>query len=331
MTMMTSFSAHIMRLLRWAGLALALLMVSAASAQDAPIVTLEAGDFRDLAIIEDGTRLLVADAAAEQVRVYDISQVSAPTLIASVSLDGTPLALAGAQNFAVAAVRTGRGEDALEVITPSLYNRRSPYTTLNYIDVPRGVREIILSSDGQRGIAIGDNAYTLLEIIAPEEISAVTVETGRSISAAAVAAERAFVAFEGESALEVLLIGGGASASPEARVALETPALALAVSADGALIGALTSGAVVVIDSAALTVSAQTEVEASALRFLDAASADLLTLDQARTRLQLYDLQGGALRALNTLELSRAARQLTTFGGFIFVTDGGSVNIFNVR
>jgi hypothetical protein len=63
-TTMMSFSARVVRLLRWAGLALALLMVSAASAQDAPIVTLEAGDFRALAVIEAGARLLVADAAA---------------------------------------------------------------------------------------------------------------------------------------------------------------------------------------------------------------------------------------------------------------------------
>lgn len=330
--MMTSFNARALRLLRSSGLALALLlMFGAASAQDTPVVTVEAGDFRDLAIIEDGTRLLVADAASDHVRVYDITRMSAPRLITSASLAGTPLALASAQGFAIAAVRTGGREDALEVVAPLPFNRRFPYMVINFVEVPRGVRDIILSPDGGRGIAIGENVYTLLDIIAAEEISAITVETDRSISAAAITADRVFVAFEGEPALEVLPIRSGASAAPETTIALDSPVRELAVSADGALVGVLTDGQMFILDSSDLTVRAQTDAAASALRFIDAASADLLTLDESRMRIQLYNLQGDALRALNALELRQAARQLTTFGGFIFVTDGGSVNIFNVR
>jgi hypothetical protein len=329
--MMTSFNARFMRLLRWSGLALALLMFSAVSAQDTPVVTVEAGDFRDLAIIEDGTRLLVADAASDHVRIYDISRMSVPTLITSASLAGTPLALAGVQDFAIVAVRTDGAQDALEVITPLPFNRRFPYMVINYVEVPRGVTNIILSPDGRRGIAIGENAYTLLEIFSPDEISAITVETGRPISAAAITAQRAFIAFEDESALEVLLIRRGANASPEATIALDAPVRGLEVSADGSLIGVLTEDQMVIFDSSALTLSAQIETQASALRFLDAASAELLTLDEARMRIQLYDLQEDALRALNTLELTQAVRQLTTFGDFIFVTGGDSVNIYGVR
>lgn len=329
--MMTSFSARFMRLLRWSGLALALLMFSVVSAQDTPVVTVEAGDFRDLAIIEDGTRLLVADAASDHVRIYDISRMSAPTLITSASLAGTPLALAGAQDFAIVALRTGAAQDALEVITPLPFNRRFPYMVINYVEVPRGVTDIILSPDGRRGIAIGENAYTLLEIFSPDEISAITVETERPISAAAITAQRVFIAFEDEPALEVLLIRRGANASPVATIALDTPVRGLEVSADGALIGVLTEDQMVIVDSSALTISAQIETQASALRFLDAASAELLTLDEARMSIQLYDLQEDALRALNTLELPQAARQLTTFGDFIFVTGGDSVNIYGVR
>ncbi len=330
--MMTSFNARALRLLRWSGLALALLlMFGAASAQDAPVVTVEAGDFRALAVIEAGMRLLVADAASDHVRVYDITQISAPTLITSASLAGTPLALASAQDFAIAAVRTGGREDALEVITALPYNRRFPYMMINFIEVPRGVRDISLSPDGGRGIAIGENAYTLLEIIAPEEISAVTIETERMISAAAIADQRVFIAFEGEAALQVLLIRSGASAAPEATIALDSPVRGIAVSADGALVGVLTEGQIFILDLSDLSVRAQSAAQASALRFIDADSADVVTLDAARTRIQLYDLRGDALRALNALQLSQAARQLTTFGDFIFVTDGGSVNIFSAR
>lgn len=335
--MMTSFSARIARLLQSSGLALALLlmMVSAVSAQDTPVVTVEAGDFRDLAIIENGTRLLVADAASDHVRVYDITRMNAPTLITSVSLAGTPLALAGAENFSIAAIRTGGREDALEVIAPSPFNRRYPYMAINYIDVPRGIRDIILSPDGGRGIAIGDDSYTLLDIIAPEEIAVTIAEASQPIRAAALTADRAFIAFEGEAALEVLRLAALGSGTRgftlEAPVRLGAPVNALAVSADGALIGALTDEELIVIDASDSTVRARTAAQASALRFIDAPSVDLLTLDESRTRIQLYDLQGDTLRALNALELSQAAREITTFSGFIFVTDGGSVNIFSVR
>ncbi|PJF27644.1 MAG: hypothetical protein CUN53_03285, partial [Phototrophicales bacterium] len=247
-----------MRLLRWSGLALALLlMFSAVLAQDAPVVTVEAGDFRDLAIIEDGTRLLVADAASDHVRIYDVSSMSAPVLITSVSLAGAPLALAGAENFAAAAVRTGGAQDALEVITSTPFNRRFPYTAINYIDVPRGVTNVIFSPNGERGIAIGENGYTLLDIIAPEEISAITVETDRPISAAAITDQRVFMAFDGDSALAVLLSRDGANAAPETTIALDSPIRGLAVSADGALIGVLTENQMFILDSSDLTISAQ--------------------------------------------------------------------------
>lgn len=325
--MKTSFSAG--RLLI-AALALMVVLAGAAGAQDAPVATLEAGDFRALAVMQNGERLLVADAAASQVRIFNISTPASPALITAVDTGGTPVALAGAAAYAIAAVQTGGSSDVLEVIAPSMFNRRFPYLTLNYIDVARGVREVILSPDGQHGAAVGESAYTLLEIIAPEEISAVPVQTDRPIAAAAMTSDRLFLAFEDEASLETVLLRDGTS---EAIIALDAPALALTVSSDGTRIAALTTGGEVAIyDTATLSHLLEGDADdAAAARFLDSASADLVMLTANRRAIRLYDTAGGALSLRNTLTLESAARRFTTFDGFIFVTDGSSVNIFGVR
>jgi hypothetical protein len=301
-----------------------------------PVATLEAGDFRALAVMEDGNRLLVADAAASQVRVYDISTPDTPVLLTAVDVSGTPVALAGAGEYALVAVQTGGANDALEVIAPSPYNRRRPYQAFTYLDVPSGVRDVAVSPDGRWGVAVSAGGYTLLEILAPDSINSAVVEDGRALNDAVVTRERLFVAFDGGD-LEVSSLADGASITPETTIDVGAPVVELAVNPAGTVIGALTvSGQIALIDANDLGVMSQIDADgASDLHFLGGASVDALLLDATRERLQLYDIAASganlSLTARGALDLPTSARRVTTFDSLIFLTDGTTVEIFGVR
>ncbi|MDZ4765649.1 MAG: hypothetical protein SGI73_13955, partial [Chloroflexota bacterium] len=314
--------------------------VGVATAQDDttinPVATLEAGDFRALGVMENGNRLLVADASSSQVRVYDISTPDTPILITAVDLSGTPVAIAGAQDYAIVAVQTGGAMDALEVIAPSSYNRRRPYLALTYIDVPAGVRDVSISPDGRWGVAVSASGYTLLEILAPDEINSTIVEDGRALNDAAVSADRLFLAVDG-GMVETAILSEGAAAEPETALDLGAPAVELAVNATGSVVAALTiNGQIMLIDAGDLELMSRSDADGgSELHFLDGTSADALMLDGTRRRIQLFDIMSSgaalSLTARGALELSNVARQLTTFDNLIFVTDGTTVEIFGVR
>ena len=150
------------------------LSMGAVAAQDslspfAPIGTLEAGDFRALAVTADGDRLLVADAATQQVRVYDFSDPSKPALLSTLGVSGMPLLLAGGDNYGLVAVSTNANTDSIEVIAPPLPG--TPYVSgYNYIDVPKNPRALSLSPDHHWGVVVGEQGYVLLGINDPGNI-----------------------------------------------------------------------------------------------------------------------------------------------------------------
>jgi hypothetical protein len=325
-----------MKITRLWGVLLLLLAVGGAgsvSAQDVPVdpvATVEAGDFRALAVMQNGTRLLVADAAANQVRVYDISAPGEPEQIAAVSISGEPAAMAAAGDFAVVGVNLDGGGAAIEVIAQSPYSRRRPYVSLTYIEMPGGIERVALSPDGRWGVVISAGRYTLLEILSPEEINSATLDGG-GILDAAIADSRLFLARADGLTVERLASGPTA----ETLTTLAGSWSMLAVNPAQSVVGGQQNGALALLDSGDLALLAQADAGgAAALDFLSG-DVDLVALNGSRTQLQLYNVNSSRaqvqIEARGTVDLGAPIRQMTAFDSLIFVTDGTRVAIYGVR
>src|SRR5262249_32593383 len=80
------------------------------------VTTLSSASTSALAYTSDGKLLMVADSGNNQIHVLDITTPETPNEISTVDLDGKPVALAAAANFALAAVVVDRQTAFVEVI-----------------------------------------------------------------------------------------------------------------------------------------------------------------------------------------------------------------------
>lgn len=146
------------------------LVVGAAAQDGEQLAQVEAGDFTALAVTADGSRLMVADAENQQIRVYDLSTPTEPRLFTAIDADGTPQALAAADGYVFAAI-AGEGDDSVQVIAPSPFDPRNPYLIgSGYFDVPENPRAIKLSPNGNWGLVISEDGLTTLRIYAQDDI-----------------------------------------------------------------------------------------------------------------------------------------------------------------
>jgi hypothetical protein len=295
----------------------------------APIQTLEAGDFRALAITVDGNRLLAADGETQQVRIYDFSDPANPELLSSVDVGGTPVALAGGEDFALAAVITGGDLDTIEVIASALGVQYM--SGVNYVDVPLNPRILKRSADNHWGIAISDDAYTLLEINAPDDISSFQVD--ETLIDAALSNTTAYILHGRVLGMAPLQSGGGLSA--EQTLSLDgTPSLV-------ALNARVTMGVVVLddnrlvfFDPSSLEVTGGFVMRGAAISgvsFVTRRSGDSLVLSQEGsatiTMLNVSDPQNAAVVS-SSERLDNPIRALITYNQFIVATDGVTISIF---
>lgn len=301
------------------------------SAPLGPVGSVEAGDFRALAVTADGQRLLIADAENDQLRVYNFSDPANPTLISSVDLDGEPTAVTAADSFALVAVSTPDEGDAVRVIAPSRYSRPRGYVEANSIDVPDGVSHIAISPDQYWALALSDDGYTLLELVSAGEINslpmsldvvdaAVGGDTAYLLTPSALVTESLRVNLEMQRAREITLDGTG-------QRVLINPRLTLGVIA-------LDSSRLQWFDPAALDLLASTSVNGTItdMQFISAEDAEWLALSlDGSPDITLLDVTDPAnVGDLGTLEtqFETPVQAMTTFGEYIVATDGQTVRIF---
>jgi hypothetical protein len=317
-------------------------LTSPARAQDLapmdPVATLEAGDFRALAVTADGALLLVADAENNQVRIYDFSDPSEPTLINLVEMDGSPVALAGADDYALAGVLTGAESDLVQVIGRSRYTPQRPYDSINFIDVPRQPNSITLSPNLAWGAIVSVEGVTLLEMISADEInSAVIPGSDERISAAALSNDRLFTLRDSNPSVAIAAIAPGPVLDAQEPLELDGQPVSIAINPRGSL-GAvlLEDNQLILFDPADASMLATFEVSGPArprLNFVVREDAEWLALAaDGMTDILLLDVTDPAeVGELGTLTLESPIRALTSFNHLIIVSDGQKVSIFSAH
>lgn len=319
-----------------------LLIAGSAAAQDDPadgaslgaLTTLEAGDFRALAVTADGERLLVADAETDQVRVYNFSDPAAPALLSSLDVSGTPVLLEAGRDYGLVAVTTDQAFDTLEFIAPAFRNTRAQFRAgINFIDIGKNPRALALSPDGRWGIAVSENSYTLLGINSPSEIDEFSVD--QRLIDVALSNSTAYVLREG--VLEAAPMQAGEALQPEGAVALEGTPSHVAVNVDA------TNGVVVVGGSSLVFFDPQS-LEVSFTRDLGGAPVSSIAFTQRDGRELLVIAREGdsaislidpnappenAELTASVASVSQPVRDLIAYDGLILITDGTQISIFS--
>ncbi len=299
---------------------------------DAPVGLMEAGDFRALTVTDDARYLLVADAETDQVRVYDLSDLTAPVLVTSVGVEGRPIDLASGRGFTLAAVESSFSPSTIEVIAPARYEPNGTFAAgENFVDLPFAVERLITSANGRYALAIGADAFALLNLRAADEIDSRVFDT--QVGAAAFADDRLIYA-EG-SGIASLQIEGLNDLTPT--VIIDAGATVRALATDPAgnfLAAALTNGQLLLLDPTTLTTLATVSLPGvHLLQFaLANGSPQLGAAVERGSAVTLFDVSGRTLQALASAPaLSGAIEALTAFEDHLVATDGTTIAIFSLQ
>lgn len=301
-----------------------------------PISTLEAGDFRALAVTANGDRLLVADAENQQVRVYDFTDPVNPVLLTSLDVSGTPVLLAGGEHFGLVAVTTNGPTDAIEVIAPALPG--GPYLPGSSIAIGKRPQALALSPNSQWGIAVSDGSYTLLHINTPGDIDSIPEDA--DLIGAALSNDTAYLLSAGS--LDAAPLADLTALVPKDSLSLRGQPSAVALNRDG-------SAGVVVVDDSELVFFDPANLEQTSTFTLDGSpiiSIAYMTQDDTDFLLVMQE-NSASIRIINPADLqsdtagtaaaesqlaapegSRPLRALATFDGMVIVTDGMTISIF---
>ncbi|MFN8562517.1 MAG: hypothetical protein U0703_13075 [Anaerolineae bacterium] len=293
--------------------------------------TLEAGDFRALAVTADGDRLLVADAENQQVRIYDFSDPTTPALLWTLDVSGTPVLLAGGERYGLVAVTTDSNTDTIEVVAPPLPDR--PYLSgFNYIDIPKNPHALALSSDRKWGIVISERGYMLLGINAPDDIDQFPVD--ETILDAALSDTTAYLLRDGVLATAPL---GTLQAMETARaLGLDgTPSLVRLNPDASKGVVVLDGSRLLFFDPATLEQTGAFTVDGNPItdvQFLSSGDAEYVLVTQADTSTiaVLNASDPGSVQALaSTQPLDNPVQALTVYDHYLIVTDGATIRIFS--
>lgn len=324
-------------MIKWLiGFALALGLGVSVSAQDTtplgPVGTLEAGDFRALAVTLNGERLIVGDVINDQARVYDFSEPSTPRLLNAVDLDGTPVAVLGAEDFGLVAVTT-RDAGLVQIIARPSYSRQyENYSTIDVTNAPIGME---ISPSGHWAVVYGENGYTLLELLSADEINFATFE-GDAIQAAALTDSELFLLPQDSDSIVTAGMQSQARILAAQELALPAAGRAIAVN-EGETLGA------VLLDNDALFLfnpQDMTELETLSLdgafdhlRFVSANDAEWIVLGASNgDSLTLFDVSDpDQITPIGTRELQFPLTALTVFEDLIVVSSAHTVTIFSAQ
>jgi hypothetical protein len=296
-----------------------------------PVSTLEAGDFRALALTHDGDRLLVADAQNMQVRVYDFTDPAKPVSLTSSEVIGTPVLLAGGEDFGLVTLVTDGETDTIQAISPPLPGLNAHYVPGGYTDIDKNPLALVLSPNNQWGLSISEHGYTLMQINSASDIT--SYEVGETLEAAALSNTTAYLLRDQN--LEAARLDKLEAMKADQTLALNgTPTLVMLN--DGA-----TSGVVVVdgnhlvfFDPTRLIRTGEFNVAGKPITSVHFLSKDkaayLLVTQQDSNSITVLDVADPAnVAALpSTKPLSKPIRALAVFKSYVIVTDGVTISIF---
>jgi hypothetical protein len=300
------------------------------------IGSVEAGDFRALAVTSGGDRLMIADAEADQLRIYDFDNPTNPSLIARVDLDGTPTALAATDTYALVTVVTGQSLDAVRVIAPSPYRRGVGYIEVNSIDVPRNPSRIALAPDNRWAVILSERGYTLFELVSAGEINSLPVMNADQAIVDAALGEDVVYLVRG-SLVERQQLARGLSMQRSSTLDLGGEGQAIALNA-GMTLGAVTlsDNRIALFDPAGMTVLSTLDIASAVTgaEFISVEDAEWLAVTRADSdEILFYDVTDPASPG----ELASAPtglgalRAIITYNELVIVTDGQTVSIIAAR
>lgn len=309
-------------------IALLAAMIGVSAQGDTPVVLMEAGDFRALAVTADDAFLLAADEATQQVRVYDLADLAAPVMVNSIDVGGRPFALATSDGFALAAVESSFSPTTIEVMAPDRFNSAGVYAAgENFVDLPFAAVGLVRSSQREYAVAYGPDAFALMHLRAAGEIDTRVFDMG--FDAAAATAD--VVVFAQGSALGVLPIASIDALAASAIFDAGADVLALAVSDDGSLAAAaLINGTVLLFDPATLNVFASASVPGvEALTFATSNRLPFLAVADGGAVALLFDVSARNLEPVNaSLSVGGTIQAMAALDGHLVITDGATIGIF---
>ncbi len=295
------------------------------------ITTLEAGDFRALAVTQAGDRLLVADGENQQVRVYDFTDPSQPELLTSLDVSGTPVLLAGCKNYGIVAETTDGDTDTVEVIAPALPYPNVPYMAGHlYIDIPKSPLTLALSPDNKWAILVGANDYTLMSINGADDMTALPVN--ETFTDAALSETTAY-----------WLRDQNLASAPLDQLEAMQASLTLPLDGTPSLVTLAPNKGVVVVDDTRLIFFDLSTLEVmgeftvtgkpiTSVHFLTKADGTeyLLVTQQDSNRIQILDTRDLAKVAAlpDSPTMDSPIRALTVYDQYMIATDGVSISIF---
>ena len=323
---------------KWSIILLLALILSAGvvSAQTTPpldpIGTLEAGDFRALALTVDGDRLLVADAQNMQVRVYDFTNPAKPVPLTSSDVIGTPVLLAGGEDFGLVSLVTDGETDTIQAISPPLPGLNAQYAPGGYTDIDKNPIALVLSPNNQWGLSISQHGYTLMQINSASDIT--SYEVGDTLEGAALSNTTAYI-LRGQN-LEASALDKLQAMSADQTLALGgTPTLVTLN--DGATSGVVVVGSnnLVFFNPAKFGKTGTFTVPGKPITGVHFLSKDkasyLLVTQQDSASITILDVTDPANITVlpSPKPLSKPIRALAVFKNYMIVTDGVTISIFS--
>jgi hypothetical protein len=323
-----------MRRFAWIPVLVGLLLGGAALAQDAstPLANLEHSSIIDFAMTGNGVALFIADAGENQVHVYNASDPANPALLVSIPLEGTPLAVAAARDYAIVAVDIGGSSDLLQVIAPDRYSEGG-YGVVAFPEIPDGTRAIVVSADHRWAAVAGANGYSLLELISATDIIGYPTESSGGISAAALGSSMAFIASPRPAQIEQFILRGGQAPREARSLDLRQPASALTVNGRTTLGAIVRAGGIDLFDTASLQIVNTLQAEGG--RFTNAqfiAREDgewLAAAVENSPEILFFDVTTPSQPApIASLPVGFSARQMKVYDDLLLVSDDGQLAIF---
>jgi hypothetical protein len=317
------------------GAAVGVVMAQESAPTAERVASVSVGNGGALTYVSGGDYLVVAD--GDQLQLYNVKSPDSPQDAASVVLDDTPLALAATSNFALAVVPSRGDVDTLVIIAPDRYSRGG-FGAVNYLDVPKNARLIVLSPNDRWALVSGDAGYVTMGMSAADNIESSSLfETGDSpVIAAALTDDVALLIRRGDPVVQSFNLSTSSASEMHDELRLDAPATAISVSGDSTLgAAALEDNRLTLFDAQTMAVYGTFDLEdgpVSQMRFIQSGRRSYLALMiEGRTAVMVLDVTEPTKVSLPgsvSMRSGARIRSIAAHDGFLALSGGNGVDIF---
>lgn len=311
----------------------AVAFVRAQDATPTPLTSIRVANVSALAVSGDGQVLFVADATNNTLLVYDFGTRSDLSLLAEVALDGQPVAIAAADNYALVPIAAEDGLSALYTIAPDPF-RAGDYAVVGAFDIPGVPQDAVMSPDRRWALITGDDWYSVVQVVSPEDNTAYPNETNIVPRSAALSAGMALLGNAEPPAIEQYILRTNQYPRAARTISLDAAPVALTVNPRMTLgAAALADGSLVLFDLANMQIVGSVDSGVSDLRSLAFIAREdgewLLTLAGDNREISLYlTTDPSDFGAAGSISVGMTARFMTVYEDFLFVSDGRQISVF---